>query len=176
MENGRVEVICGHGRGKTALAMGKGLQALEEQKKVIMIQFLKGCARSVERKTLERLEPEFKVFRFEKADAFFERLTEEEKTEETGNIRNGFHFARKVAATGECDLLILDEVLGLVNQNIVSAEEFEQLLRAKDDGMSLILTGTEFPRELAPYADAFFTISEWEEGADREIPVDKARE
>ncbi len=160
MKNGSIEVICGHGHGKTALAMGKGLQAIAEQKSVVMIQFLKGCAHSGERETLRRLEPELRVFHFEKADTFFEKLTAEEKEEELANIRNGFHFAKKVIATGECDLLILDEVLGLVNQNIVSPEEFEGMLRAKNEGMSLLLTGTEFPRELAPYVDVFFTISE----------------
>lgn len=174
MNNGRIEVICGHGHGKTALAMGKGLQAAAEQKEVIMIQFLKGCVHEGERRILERMEPEFKVFRFEKADAFFEKLTEEEKAEEMRNIRNGFHFAKKVVATGECDLLILDEVLGLVNQNIVALEEFEQLLKAKNDGMSLLLTGTEFPKELAPWADMFFTISEW--GGNRDISIDKSCE
>ena len=162
MKKGTIEVICGHGRGKTALAIGKGLEAAAEQQTVIMIQFLKGCVRGEEKKIMENLEPGFKIFRFEKADAFFEELTGEEKAEELDNILNGFHFAKKVVATGECDLLILDEVLGLVNQNIVSIEEFENLLKARDDGMSLLLTGMEFPRRLAPYVDEFFTIQTYE--------------
>ena len=37
------------------------------------------------------------------------------------NIRNGFNFAKKVVATGECDMLILDEVLGIIDQNIIKA-------------------------------------------------------
>ena len=44
MKRGNVEVICGEGLGKTSLALGKGLSALMEHKRVIMIQFLKGCS------------------------------------------------------------------------------------------------------------------------------------
>ena len=29
-------------------------------------------------------------------------------------MKNGLNFAKKVLATGECDVLILDEALGLV--------------------------------------------------------------
>ncbi len=158
MKNGWIEVICGPGRGKTALAMGKGLTEMAEQKRVIMIQFLRGCDKKEEAQQLQRLEPEFKIFRFEKADAYFEKLSEEEKAEELLNIRNGFNFAKKVVATGECDLLILDEVLEIVNQNIVSLAEFENFLRAKADDMSLLLTGTSFPEELKAYVNAFSMI------------------
>ncbi len=159
MKNGWIEVICGSGRGKTALAMGKGLTEVADQKSVIMIQFLRGCDRKEEgQQLLQRLEPEFKIFRFEKADAYFDKLSEEEKAEELINIRNGFNFAKKVIATGECDLLILDEVLEIVNQNIVSLAEFENFLRAKTDDMCLLLTGTSFPEELKAYVNAFSVI------------------
>ena len=43
MSTGRLEVICGKdSSGKTAMALGRALQALTEQKTVIVIQFLKG--------------------------------------------------------------------------------------------------------------------------------------
>lgn len=158
MNNGSVEVIYGTGTGKTSLAVGKGIMALMEQKCVIMIQFLKGSQKKEDQDALKRLEPDFKVFRFEKADAFFEELSEEEKSEELINIKNGYNFAKKVVATGECDVLILDEVLGIIDQNIVGAEEFEKLIISKEDDMSLILTGKVFPEKLKPYVDAIFRI------------------
>ena len=42
MNTGKIEIIYGEGSGKTAMALGKGLQALAYRKKVIIIQFLKG--------------------------------------------------------------------------------------------------------------------------------------
>ena len=108
MKLGNVEVICGAGLGKTSLAFGKGITALTEQKKVIIIQFLKGNDKREGLDMLKCLEPDFKVFRFEKSSTFFEELSEEQKAEELLNIRNGFNFAKKVVATGECDVLILE--------------------------------------------------------------------
>ncbi len=168
MKNGFVEVICGEGRGKSAMALGRGIHAAAEQQEVMMIQFLKGRVRGKELEILRKLEPELKIFRFERADAFFADLNEEEKAEERSNIRNGFHFARKVLATGECDLLIMDEALGLVEQGIVTMEEFLGLLDVKDDGMGLILTGTELPEELKYRVDRISRIEQvkvdkWEE-------------
>ena len=167
MKNGSVEVICGAGLGKTSLAIGKGIMALTEQKSVIMIQFLKGN-RKEDQDALKSLEPDFKIFRFEKADAFFEALSEEEKAEELINIKNGFNFAKKVIATGECDVLILDEVLGIIDRNIIELEEFEKLVSSKEDDMSLILTGKIFPEKLRPYVDAISVIDY--------IDVDKERQ
>lgn len=168
MKHGNVEVICGTGLGKTSLALGKGIAALTEQRRVIMIQFLKGSAKKEDFEQLRRLEPDFKVFRFEKSDAFFADLTEDEKAEELINIRNGFNFAKKVVATGECDMLILDEVLGLIDQNIITLEDFEKLMDAREEDMSLVLTGKVFPEKLKPYVDAISTIEYNEVDKDRE--------
>lgn len=158
MSIGTVEVICGTGMGKTALAIGKGITALTEQKKVIMIQFLKGNLKKEGLDIFQRLEPDFKIFRFEKSDGFFEDLSQEEKDEELVNIKNGFNFARKIIATGECDVLILDEALGIIDRNIVTTEDFEALVESRQINMTLILTGKVFPEKLRPFVDLIQTI------------------
>lgn len=68
---------------------------------------------------LKQLEPAFKVFRFEKQNEYYENLSEEGKKEELCNIQNGYNFAKKVLCTGECDMLILDEFLGVLDQKLV---------------------------------------------------------
>ena len=110
MENGTIRVICGPGNGKTASAIGYGIIGAAAKKRVIVVQFLKGVLEEDNVEILKRLEPEMKVFRFERSRGLFENLAEEQKKEEIVNLKNGFHFARKVLATGECDVLILDEV------------------------------------------------------------------
>ena len=120
---------------------------------MIIVQFLKGVLEERSLEILERMDLEMKVFRFERSRCYFEDLPEDQKKEETMNLRNGFNFAKKVMATGECDLLILDEVLGLVDQEVISREEFIRFLQSADDGTDLIMTGRVCPDEIRQYAD-----------------------
>lgn len=152
MNQGKIEVICGHGSGKTSLALGRALQALSRQEQVIMIQFLKGSLKQSDLDTIKRLEPELKVFRFEKSGCYFEDLSEAEKQEELLNIRNGLNYAKKVLATGECDLLILDEILGLVDQGFLESDELIGILDCRDE-VQVLMTGQVLPDSIARLAD-----------------------
>lgn len=159
MNRGTIQVICGEGKGKTTAALGMGIGALTKNRTVIMIQFLKGCPERGSLDILKRLEPEMKLFRFEKCDGFFEDLSKERQEEERMNIRNGLNFARKVVSTGECDMLILDEILGLLDQKIIEKEELVKLLQSKVDEMEVVLTGKVFPGEMEPYVDSILEIN-----------------
>ena len=101
---------------------------------------------------LRRMEPEIKLFRFEKSDGNFVELPEEKKQEEIQNIRNGIGFAKKVLTTGECDLLILDEVLGLVEKDIITEDALKALLECRGD-TDVILTGITLNDEICVLAD-----------------------
>lgn len=160
MNRGTVQVICGAGKGKTTAALGMGIEALTKNRTVIMIQFLKGCSGRGSLDILKRLEPEMKIFRFEKCDSLFENLSKEQQEEEQRNIRNGMNFAKKVASTGECDVLILDEILGLLDQKIIEPEELAKLLQSRVDDMEVILTGKVFSGELKPYVDNILEIDQ----------------
>lgn len=151
MGKGLVYIYAGDGRGKSPAALGRALQAALEGKNVVIIQFLKGKGLG-DSDFLRRMEPEIKMFRFEKADENFEELSDARKQEEIVNIRNGINFAKKVLATGECDLLILDEILGLVEKEIVSVEDVKLLLECRDD-TSIIMTGIKLDDGICVLAD-----------------------
>ena len=158
MEQEMVTAYCGEGRGKTAAALGQGLIAAGKGKSVIVIQFLKG-RQGVELEILKRMEPEIKLFRFDRFAKNYNELAPGEKEEEAANIRNAFGFARKVLVTGECDLLILDEILGLVDLGLVTTEDVRGLLNARDDSMGLVITGINMGEELMPYVDRVYEIT-----------------
>ena len=159
MERELTEVYCGSGRGNTTLAMGQSLRASTQGKSVIIIQFLKGR----ERRELDFLEDldnlDFKIFRFEKMDTCYNDLSEQEKTEERTNILNGLNFARKVIATGECDFLLLDEILGLMDKGIAPVETIIDMLKQKDESMHIVMTGRWLPEALKPYVDSVTTMT-----------------
>ncbi len=156
-EKGLTQIYCGPGKGKTSVAIGQAIRAVGYGKRAIVIQFLKGRATS-RLDYLNAMEPEVRLFRFEKKDKFYEDLTEEEKKEENLNIRNGLNFARKVLLTEECDMLILDEILGALEFGIVSEEEIESLIQAKDDETELIMTGNVVTEALKNAADRVVSL------------------
>ena len=159
MSKGYVQAMFGSGSGKTAMALGRAIEDAGENKQIIIIQFLKGKLRpdGVEY-MLKRMEPEIKVFSFERFDTCFDELSAEEQEEERANIQNGVNFARKVLTTGECDVLILDEFLGVMDMGMVSKEEFIRLVGEKEEATEVIMTGRNFPEEYYPYADIVLRI------------------
>lgn len=164
MKKELTEVYCGSGRGKTALAIGQSLSASAQGKSVIIIQFLKGK----EHRSLEFLEKldnlDIKIFRFEKRDVCYEKLTEQEKDDEKRNIVNGLNFARKVVATHECDWLLLDEILGVLDCGIATPETIADILKQKGESMHIILTGRSMPDQLREYVDSVTTLVTEEPG------------
>ena len=147
-----VQVYYGTGKGKTSAAVGQCIRAAGLGQSVIIIQFLKGKD-AEEFSFLNRLEPDIKLFRFEKENEVYDLLPDSQKKEEQKNILNGFNFAKKVIDTGECDVLVLDEVLALIDLGIISMEDVISLITLRDDYCKLVLTGRSLPPELEPYVD-----------------------
>lgn len=152
MEKGLIYIYGGEGHGKSPAALGRALQSACRGEDVLIIRFLKGRGLS-DSDFIKRLEPEIKIFRFEKSDEDYVNLSEERKTEEWQNIRNGLNFAKKVLYTGECSLLILDEVLGLIDKGIITVEELKSLLSAKPEEMDIIMTGITLNDDVCVLAD-----------------------
>ncbi len=148
-----IHIFCGTGMGKTSAALGKGIREASAGKSVVLIQFLKEKQASVSADFYRRLEPEVKLFRFEKFPENYESLTDREQEEEALNIKNGLNFAKKVLVTEGCDVLILDEILGLTDKGIVTTQELKNLIDAVGDETVLYLTGNCRCEELWPYVD-----------------------
>ena len=152
MGQGLVHIYSGDGHGKSPAALGKAVLSAAAGEEVVIIQFLKNNGVN-DSEFISRLEPEIKIFRFEKSDVNFDELSEEKKTEEIINIKNGLNFAKKVLTTGECDLLILDEVLGLIDNGIITPEDLSNLLEARDEETDIIMTGISLNDEICMLAD-----------------------
>lgn len=157
MGTGAIQIYYGTGRGKTNAALGNALRAASENKTVTVIQFFKGKTDG-QLAYMQRLEPEIKIFRFEKLEENYNELTEEQQAEERLNMKNGLNFAKKVLVTGESNVLILDEVLGLVDAGIISPDELEAVLQAKPEETEIILTGRVLEDAVASYADEIYNI------------------
>ena len=60
--------------------------------------------------------------------------------------------------TGECDLLVLDEVLELVQKDIIEEEELESVLEVRSEDTDVTLTGRHLGERLKAVADRISCI------------------
>lgn len=156
MREGKIAVYYGAGKGKTSVSLGRGIRAMGDNLRVVMIQFM-DYHNNKELAFLENMEPDFRIFGFEKYREDM-NLTEEDKKEISSEIKNAFNFAKKILDTGECEMLLLDGVLECVESGYVPEDAVIELMERKPKHMDLLLTGTVLSKRIAERADFIYQI------------------
>lgn len=159
LEKGLIQVYTGDGKGKTTAALGQGLRACGRGLKVCMVQFLKS-GDTGELHSVEKLHPLFEIFRFERERGFFWTLSTEEKLELKEDINRGFGFIEEIVTECGCDVLIIDELLGVLGNKLLEVAEVVELLNKKPDTMEIIITGRNVPDEILEIADLVTEMKE----------------
>ncbi|WP_040683770.1 cob(I)yrinic acid a,c-diamide adenosyltransferase [Thermobrachium celere] len=175
LQKGCIQVYTGNGKGKTTAAVGQGVRAAGRGLKVYMVQFLKGSD-SGELHSLKKLEPDFKVFRFERPRGFFWTLTDEEKLELKKDIEKGFDFCKEVVKNKECDVLIIDEMMGVLGNKLLEVNEVVEFLKSKPENMEIILTGRNVPEEILEIADLVTEMKDIKHYFNNGVPARKGIE
>ena len=147
MRQGQISIYYGMGKGKTAVAVGRGMRAIGEEQRVVMIQFL-DYHNSKEIALLKKLEPDFRIFRFEK-DRAAEDVQGAENDEALhkeifNEIRNAFNFAKKIV---EC-----------VEKGYLQESDLHEIIGKRPDFMDIILTGTILPAGIAGEAENIYQL------------------
>ncbi len=158
MRKGNIFIYYGEGKGKTTLAIGQGIRAVGEGLSVIMIQFL-DYNNTKEGIPLKALEPDFRIFRFEKIRENINEFDDNTKKDILMEIKNAFNFTRKIIETGECDVLILDGIIEAVEKEYISKEDLCYILSKKEAYMDIILTGTTVDDLLKEKSDYVYKIN-----------------
>jgi cob(I)alamin adenosyltransferase len=149
---GLTHIYTGDGKGKTTAAVGLGVRACGHGMKVLMVQFLKSIPTG-EMNSLKLLEPGFVLHRGTSSRKFTWQMSEAEKAQTAAEQQSIFEYAVKAARNGECDLLILDEVLGAVSAGMIDKEQLVNFIKNKPDRLELVLTGRGAGNELVGLAD-----------------------
>lgn len=92
MDKGYYSDLLRRGTRKDIAALGNAIRKASNGQSAYVVQFMKG---QLDTEYLTRLEPEVKVFRFERCSEGFDALDEAEKQEQKQNIQNGLNFAKK---------------------------------------------------------------------------------
>jgi cob(I)alamin adenosyltransferase len=146
---GLVLVYTGEGKGKTTAALGLAFRALGRGLRVAVLQFVKGRWETGERLLAERGIPglDWQVmgegFTWEGNDPAIH----------ADAARAGWAKAREVIAAGAHDVVVLDEVMLPLTRGWIDTGELISVLRARRQGMHVVLTGRGAPAALIEAAD-----------------------
>lgn len=152
LERGYVQVYTGNGKGKTTAAVGQAVRAAGNNLKVYMLQFLKTDPTG-ELEIAKLIGDKFQIFRFESKKGFFWTLKDEEKAILKNEVDTAYNFAMEVIKNSSCDVFILDEIMGILSNKLLTEEQVIELIDKKPTNMELILTGRNVPDSIKDKAD-----------------------
>jgi cob(I)alamin adenosyltransferase len=143
-----VLINTGHGKGKSSAAFGVMNRAWARGWKVGVVQFVKGGKWKVgERKLADHLGIEWQVL----GDGFTWESTDIDETAAKG--RHAWEVARAKLASGEYDMLILDELTYAVTYGWVPVDEVVDAVVHRAPKTNVVITGRDAAPELIEIAD-----------------------
>ena len=148
-ELGLVHIYCGNGKGKTTGAMGLALRALGRGLRVVVVQFLKG-GDSGEITALTTLLGA-RVFTNPGLAPF--RLSETEKISCRDRHAENFRQACALCKSNDCDLLVLDEIIGAISRGLFDEAVLVDWLKTRPANIEVALTGRDPSYALLEIAD-----------------------
>ena len=171
-EKGLVIVYTGKGKGKTTAALGIVLRAVGHGYKVGMIQFIKGEWYYGELTSSKRLEPEFELIA---AGRGFVGIIDDDHPIEDHEkaAKEAIEVAKQKIASGDYDIMVLDEINYAVKLNLISQEDILDVIAAKPEKTSLVLTGNYVPEAVMDAADLVTEMREIKHPYQRGIKAKK---
>jgi cob(I)alamin adenosyltransferase len=169
--NSLVLLNTGDGKGKSSAAFGVMGRAWARGWRVAVVQFIKGGKwKTGERKLADHLGIEWQIL----GDGFTWESTDLDETAAKG--RHAWEVARSKLASGDYDLVILDELTYAVAYGWVPVEEVVEGLRSRADKTNVVITGRNAAAELVELADTVTEMRKVKHAYDRGIKAKKGIE
>ena len=152
MSGGLTIVYTGKGKGKTTAALGLALRASGYEKKICMIQFIKGSWHYGETDSSKRLEPNFEMITIGKG--FVGIIDDKSPKEDHEKIaREAIKISNEKIQSQKYDIIILDEINYAVNLGLIDVEDVINLIKNKPSSVDLVLTGNYARDKVIEMAD-----------------------
>lgn len=155
-KRGLVIVNTGNGKGKTTAALGLLFRAWGRGMRVCMLQFIKNKnAHYGEIKAAQKLGIEITPV----GDGF--TWTSKDIDETIAHAHHGWEKTKKCIASGDYDIVILDEFTYTLHFGWLDTDEVIAWLKEnKPPMLHLVITGRNAPQELISYADLVTEMQE----------------
>jgi cob(I)alamin adenosyltransferase len=166
-----VLVNTGHGKGKSSAAFGVMGRGWARGWTVGVVQFVKGGKWKIgERKLADHLGIEWHTL----GDGFTWESTDLERTADLG--RQAWAVARDKLASGDYDLLILDELTYVAKYGWLPAEEIAAGIRDRSPKTHVVVTGRDCPEEIVAVAHTVTEMRKVKHAMDQGIEARKGIE
>ena len=171
-KDGLTIVYTGKGKGKTTAALGIVLRAIGYEKKICMIQFIKGSWHYGEMDSSKRLEPEFEMVAVGKG--FVGIMDDKSPKQDHKKIaQEAIKISNEKIQSGNYNIVILDEINYAVNLGLISVDDVLTLIKSKPKELDLILTGNYAKDEIIDVADLVTEMREIKHPFQRGIKAKK---
>lgn len=149
MQQGRLQIYTGAGKGKTTAAAGLSARALGHDRRVLWVRLLKPAAlQGGELASLRRFPG------FELLDAGIGVITGSSPPEAVAaSVQRVFAAARQRIASGAIDLVVFDEINGAVRREALALTELLDFLDHRPPAMEIVLTGRDAHPQILSRAD-----------------------
>ena len=157
-QQGLILVNTGNGKGKTTAALGMGMRAWGQGMKVLVLQFIKGNWKYGELQAAERMGADFVIRQM--GEGFVKGCTQEEMTIHQSAAEEALEAANVEMASGQWDMVILDEINYAIKFGLVSLETVLAILENKPSSLHIVLTGREAHAKIIERADLVTEMKE----------------
>lgn len=154
-DRGMLMVYTGQGKGKTTAALGLAMRAVGQGMRVLMVQFIKGTWPCGE-KEVALLIPNFHLKPMGLGFTWDRRHTADEHR---AAIRRAWETSRQAIASGDYDLIVLDELNNVFNirdfrvDDVLPLDEVLSVLARRPAHVHVLVTGRGAPPALVAMAD-----------------------
>ncbi len=164
---GLIVVITGNGKGKTTSALGMTLRACGHGLRTCIIQFMKGDLYAGEWDGVKQLQG---VELISTGKGFCGIQGNPYPFEEhRANAQDAIRLVKEKIASGQFDILIMDEINNALQLKLVDLEQVLEILQAKPTLMHLILTGRDAHPQVIELADTVSEVREIKHAFRRDI-------
>lgn len=188
MKKGLVQIYTGNGKGKTTASLGLAMRAAGQGFNVYIIQFLKGGNYTGELLAIKQFLPNsdivqfgkgcvqeskqlkisnFGSFQCKKGDWKKDeaacgdcRYCFENDNEQEQFVKDALNHAKKITSNGNYDLVVLDELNCAISSEMIKIEDALDLIKNKNPGTELIITGRDAHEKIIEAADLVSEIKE----------------
>lgn len=169
VRHGLVIVYTGDGKGKTSAALGIVLRMMGRGMRACMLQFVKKKGlRAAENRFGEAMGVEIVGI----GDGFTWKTTDHNRR----NIElahEGWEIAKARINSGDYDVVILDELTYAVNFGWLPLDVVLQALKARPQGLHVVITGRDAPDALLDAADLVTEMREIKHPFHKGVPPQK---